>query len=242
MSFNRLQIRSSLRQRIEDRIDTSAITTNPPSHFSRAERATPLTGVVLGSTRFKVRHYPLLSKIVGGVEQLIQVIDQAGTAFVVDTANTDYLRGIVAVTVPVGAASKRILVSYFDQWYLDGQLNDFLDEAYKFIMPGANPVADDVTIYNMADNLEPAMLKYAEHLVCKANAKKDADFFNYTAGGKTEDKAEVPKTWLKLAQTALEEARQLRSDVYGGRQDRAKAPAFRIGAPAGLQVPYTPPR
>ena len=242
MSFNRAEARAQIRSDIQDRIDTTDINLNPPSHLSRNEPAIPVTGSFDAvNKKFRVRHYPLLSKIVATVETLIQVTDQVGAAYIVDTVLTDYLRGIVALTAAPPTTTKKLLITYFSFWYTDDELNRTIEEAADFILEGGSGVTDDATNYPFADGLRPPFFAFARYKIFDALSTKTADFFDFSAGGKDEAKAEVPKMYQTKSEAAFDQAQTLR-DAFYKRQGRQFVPAMGFVTPAQRGQPFTPPR
>lgn len=229
MSYTRVDARDELRKQLNDRIDTADVTVDPPSHLHRRELSTPANGAINGGNHFLVKHYPMLSKETGGLETLIQAVDENNGSYIVSIPDTDYLRGDVFLD-PAPNAVQAVFISYFSQWYLDSELNQALAEAQSFI--GVQPVPDDATELNVEFGLRPALLMYAKCVVFEANSTKSADFFDHQAGGKVESKAEVAKQWEAKAEKAKKQAEVLRDDFYT-RKGQRNAPAFGIGAPAG---------
>lgn len=227
-----------LRNQIDDRVDVSDVADNPPSHISRLEPGIPVSGLIDGSNdRFRVAHYPVLTS--GTIGDVIQVEDQAGNAFTVDVPGSDFLRGIIRLTLaPSNPPSQEIRITYFSKFFFDEQLRKFIRQGVKFCGVSQAPVADGDAL-GVGEGLHDAVLAFASYLAYKLLSTKTADFFNFSAGGKTEDKGEVPKNWADLAKTAYADAIKLRSDPYI-RQGRRDAPA--TGFAAFPSAPYTPPR
>jgi len=229
--YTRADARADLRKQLNDRIEVTDPVARPPSHLHRLENSTPVNGIISeANDRFLVKHYPVLSKIVVGVETLIQVQNQLGTLFVVDTVGTDYTKGIIQLTTGPEAPTEVIYITYFSKWYLDEELDQALTEAQTFI--GVSPVSDDVTALPVVDGLRPALLMYAKAIVFEANSTKTADNFNFSAGGKTENKADSAKQWEDKAEKSKKQAETLRDDFYT-RKGQREAPAMAVGAPAG---------
>lgn len=228
-----------LRVEIDDRIDTTDLTVNPPSHLTRLEPSIPASGSIDGANLlFKVKHYPILTAT--PISDAVQVTDQANTAFVVDEPNSDFLRGIVALTAaPTNPPSTEIRVTYFSQFFFDEQLRRFIRQGVKFIGIGRAPVADSDSL-GVPEPLELPIFKFASHLAYKMLSTKTADWFPVGAGGKDADPSEVPKHYKALAEECMEEATKLRDDFYQ-RQGRQFAPTMAISVPSN-QPPWTPTR
>jgi hypothetical protein len=229
---------TALRNEIEDRVDVTALTTNPPSHLSRLEPGIPVSGVIDGvNKRFRVRHYPVLTAAT--IADVIQVEDQAGNAFLVDVPTSDFLRGIIALTTaPASATSTEVRFTYFSRWFFDAQLVEFLQRACEFVGVGAVPTLTTDPL-GVGESQQPTALKFAAHLCAKMLSTKTAEFFDVSAGGKDASASEIPKMYKALADELYTEAKELLENPYT-RQGRREAPALSITAyPSGT---YTPSR
>lgn len=226
---------TALRIEIEDRVDVSSISTNPPSHLSRLEPGSPVSGSIDGvNKRFRVRHYPVLTAATIG--DVVQVENEAGLAYAVDTGASDFLRGIIALTSAPASGVLEVRFTYFSQFFFDAQLTDFLQRGCEFVGVGAIP-ATSADPLGVGEAQQPTVLKFAAHLCAKMLATKTAEFFDFDAGGKSAGASEVPKMWKALADELYEEAKELLENP-NTRQGRALAPAVSFGNfPSGTHTP-----
>lgn len=224
----------ALRREVDDWIDTSSLQADPPSHVSRLEPAIPVAGSINGiGTKFRVRHYPVLS--VG-----IQIEDQLGTPFVFAPATSDLAKGLIDLTAaPVNPPSTEIRITYFSMFAQDGMLKVFLQRGVKFVDVSSTPTADTDPI-GTPEGLETAVIEFAKSLYYEMLSTKTADFFDFGAGGKTEGKSAVPQNWTELAKLAYAKAVQERDDFYK-RKGRRNAPALGVSTPQDQRA-WTPNR
>lgn len=233
---------NAVRRRVNDWIDTSAVTTDPPSHLSRLEPAIPRSGKIDGlNVFFSVSHYPVVSKVVAGVETVVTVQDDKGNLFAIDVAATDYTRGILALQLaPDPGTSAVIMATYFSMFYQDARYIDWINRGLNWMgFPEVAALGDLVS--GLPDGLKRALVEFAASQAFLANSQQSADFFNFSVGGKTEDMADVAKNWREEAAAANKLALQMRNDYYNPRQGRALAPAMAISVPSDQQ-PWTPTR
>lgn len=222
-----------VRREVDDWIDTSDLTGDPPSHISRLELATPVSGAIDGTNlRFRVAHYPVL-------EVGIEVEDQKGNPFVVDLAGTDLLRGLIKLTAaPTNPPSEEIRITYFSAFVKEADLRRFVQRGVRFVDISTTPAGDSDPL-GVPEGLEQAIIEFAKSLFYEVVSTKTADFFRFAAGGKEEDKGEVPKNWNDLMKFARAEATRLRDDYYT-RKGRRNVAA--MGISVAPTAPYTPTR
>jgi len=232
---------NAVRRRVNDWIDTTALTTDPPSHLSRLEPAVPRSGKIDAVNKFfTITHYPVLSKVVGGAETIVTAQDDKGNLFPIDVAGTDYVKGVLKLqTAPDPSTSAIILATYFSMFYQDGRYIDWINRALNWAgFPEVALLTDKVAI---PDGMKRALVEFAASQAFLANSQQSADFFNFSVGGKTEDMEDVAKNWREEAASSNKLALQMRNDFYNPRQGRALAPAMAISVPSD-QPPWTPTR
>lgn len=141
-----------------------------------------------------------------------------GTLATVDTDNL--VVGEFAVhTAPANTAT--IEATYYSQWFLDSEIQGFINQGVAWIQAGGN--ADIIP-----QGLQPAVLKYAAADAYQDLASKWA--MNYSSQYRVEDANDPNKrtpmsAWLQLANNYRKEATELRDQFYR-RSGKALQPLF----------------
>jgi hypothetical protein len=111
--------------------------------------------------------------------------------------------------------------SYYTQWFLDAELENFLSQASRWLMSTA-----DYT--QVGPGLVPSALEYASHLAYKKMAQRWRDYMSsvYKVEDAPKDEASGRvDSFIKMADTAREEALKLRDEFYK-RQGQPLQPLF----------------
>jgi len=125
--------------------------------------------------------------------------------------------------------------TYYIQWFLDAELNQFLRSGSQFLNFGDDPS-------NTPSGLQPACLKYAAHEAYQKLALRWAEHLSETY--RTEDapdknRMSIVEQYQKMAETYLKEAKTLRQDYYT-RNDQQNQPLF--SSISGAVQDVVPPR
>jgi hypothetical protein len=154
----------------------------------------------------------------------------SGTAFPLGVCVNGVLYPAASVTVDdpetgffslaaAPSATYQLLATYYTQWFLDAELDQFLVEA-------SNWLGSDSVYANTVDGLKTAALKYAAHTAYQKLSLKYAE--NITDTYRTQDSPDESKNpvvdaYQKAATQSLKEAYQARDDYYK-RKGQAFAP------------------
>jgi len=131
--------------------------------------------------------------------------DVTSGEFVVNTAPTD---------------GQSLTATYYWQWFLDAELQEFLVDSAEWIGVG-------VDYTQIPESLRPASKEYAAHkayqkLVSKMAVNLAETYQLYDApDGKRFDPVSM---YMKISKEKYDLALKLRNDVYDGRKGQAKAP------------------
>lgn len=113
--------------------------------------------------------------------------------------------------------------SYYVQWFLDSELDDFLVKAMNWLGLGS-------TVANLEEGLRPAALKYAAAQGYMKLAVRFAEAMSETfrLEDAPSDKVKTPaEQFAKFADMFTKEAEKLRDDFYK-RQGQSNAPLFAV--------------
>lgn len=113
-----------------------------------------------------------------------------------------------------------LTATYYWQWFLDSELDEFLTDAAEWIGVGS-----DYT--NITEDLRPAAKEFAAHkayqkLVSKMAVNLAETYQLYDAPDKK--RFDPVSMYMKISKDKYDLALKLRDDVYDGRKGQAKAP------------------
>jgi len=132
------------------------------------------------------------------------------------------------------AEGDTITATYYVQWFLDSEITEFLIQAAQWVGQGSNFV--DTT-----DDLQPAVKEYAASVAYQKLSSKFAEQLAETfqlVDAPDQKRFNPISEYMRISESKLKRAFQLRDDVYKNRKGRALAP---ISATVKGRVRDVPP-
>lgn len=142
-----------------------------------------------------------------------------GSSVTVD--NDDLMSGEFKLDVAPNEGDE-LRATYYVQWFLDSELEEFLTQAAEWI--GTQDDYVDIT-----EDLRPAAKEYAASVAYQKLAAKFAENLSETfqlSDAPDQKRFDPVSAYMKISDSKMKRAQSLRDDVYKGRKGQAGAPIF----------------